>query len=260
MSYNYISVILQSRCTLTSYHNIPKCFPKRSSPILQIWKQSTEKLSNLSKRTSKGVPKISRLGLLTASPLHNTIFFCNREINLENAKIQAICNKSPHITVLWNVNWGVNTRDYAFHLIVFLNGSSIYPKALSRVVAINFPGLNFTRKKDVLFCVGWHVVNSSKSNGSSKRKLRYYWTFASQCLSCPVSKNILFSELTRQDPTFSLVWEVPLSAHLPPAALLRFQPFAKKTNLKKGCSEQQLNILHCAKAALETLTNKNRLK
>lgn len=162
--------------------------------------------------------------------------------------------------MLWNVNWGANIRDRAFHFTVFLIGSSIYPGALTQVVPINFPGLNFTRKKDVLFCVGWHGVNSSKSNGSSKRKLRYYWTFASQCLSCPVSKNISLSELTRKGPTFSSVWEVHLSAHLPPAALLRFQPFAKKTSLKKGHSEQQLNILHCAKAALETLTNKNRLE
>lgn len=162
--------------------------------------------------------------------------------------------------MLWNVNWGANTRDCAFHFIVFLNGSSIYPEAVTRVVAINFPGLNFTRKKDVLFCVGWHVVNSSKSNDSSKRKLRHYWTFASQCPSCPVSKKISLSELTRKDPTFSLVWQVHLSAHLPPAAPLRFQPFAKKKGLKKGCSEQQLKILHCVKAALETPTNKNTLK
>lgn len=235
MSYNYISVIRQSRCTLTSYHSIPKCFPKRSSPILQIWKQSTEKLNNLSKRTSKGVPKPAGLGLLTASPLHNTFFFCNRETNLENAQIQAISNKNPHITVKCKLR--SEYKGLCLPFIVFLNCSSICPAVLSRVVAISFPGLNFTRKKDVLLCVGWHVVNSSKSNGSSKRKLRYYWTFASQCLSCPVSKNISLSELTRQDGTFSLVWEVHLSAHLPPAALLRFRPFAKKTNLKKGCSE-----------------------
>lgn len=162
--------------------------------------------------------------------------------------------------MLWNVNWGANIRDCAFKFIVFLNGSTIYPEAVTRVVAINFPGLNFTGKKDVLFCVGWHVVNSSKSNDSSKRKLRYYWTFARQCLSCPVSKKISLSELTWKDPAFSLVWEVHLSAHLSPVALLRFQPFAKKTSLNKGCSEQQFNSLHCAKAALETPTNKNTLK